>query len=93
MQESKFVVVPSEWYDNSPLVIYESFSMGKPVIATRLGGMPELIDDNINGYLFSPGDINQLTEKIRILWDNSDRWVGAHLGTILPGYESDPSVG
>ena len=41
VQESRFVVVPSEWYDNSPLVIYESFSMGKPVIASIMGGMPE----------------------------------------------------
>lgn len=58
---AKFVVVPSEWYDNSPLVIYESFSMGKPVIATRMGGMPELIEDGVNGRLFEAKDDQALT--------------------------------
>ncbi|MDZ7267413.1 MAG: glycosyltransferase family 4 protein [candidate division KSB1 bacterium] len=64
---AKFVVVPSEWYDNSPLVIYESFSMGKPVIATRLGGMPELIEDGVNGRLFDAKDHVTLTKLIQAL--------------------------
>jgi len=62
--------VPSEWYDNSPLVIYESFSMGKPVIASTLGGMPELVDDGDNGYHFPSGDVAVLQEKIRHLWED-----------------------
>jgi len=68
VQQAKFVVVPSEWYDNSPLVIYESFSMGKPVIASAMGGMPELVDDGENGFHFTPGDVEGLAEKIRTLW-------------------------
>ncbi len=64
---AKFVVVPSEWYDNSPLVIYESFSLGKPVIATRLGGMPELVTDGINGRLFDAKDDATLTQLIQTL--------------------------
>lgn len=64
---AKFVVVPSEWYDNSPLVIYESFSLGKPVIATRLGGMPELITDGLNGRLFDAKDDVTLTQLIHAL--------------------------
>lgn len=69
VQNSKFVVVPSEWYDNSPLVIYESFSMGKPVICSDLGGMPELVNDGENGFVFRAGDQAQLRERIRRLWD------------------------
>ncbi len=68
VQQAKFVVVPSEWYDNSPLVIYESFSMGKPVIASTLGGMPELVDDGENGFHFTAGEVEDLAEKMRLLW-------------------------
>ncbi|MDZ7292587.1 MAG: glycosyltransferase family 4 protein [candidate division KSB1 bacterium] len=71
VQQAKFVVVPSEWYDNSPLVIYESFSMGKPVIASTMGGMPELVDDGENGFHFAPGNTEDLADKIRRLWQNS----------------------
>jgi glycosyltransferase involved in cell wall biosynthesis len=64
VSRAKFVVVPSEWYDNSPLVIYESFAMGRPVIATNLGGMPELIEDGVNGRLFAPKDADGLSRII-----------------------------
>lgn len=66
---AKFVVVPSEWYENSPLVIYESFSMGKPVIGSRIGGIPELVDQDVNGLLFEPGHPEDLAEKIQLLWE------------------------
>ena len=73
VQQAKFVVVPSEWYDNSPLVIYESFSMGKPVIASTLGGMPELVDDGENGFHFTAGEVEDLAEKMRWLWHDRAR--------------------
>ena len=47
-----FLVIPSICYDNSPLVIYESFSTGTPVIGSDIGGIPELIKENYNGFLF-----------------------------------------
>jgi len=64
---SKFVVVPSEWYDNSPLVIYESFALGKPVIGSALGGIPELVEHENTGLLFRAGDSDMLTEAIQFL--------------------------
>lgn len=67
VSHAKFVVVPSEWYDNSPLVIYESFSMGRPVLATTLGGMPELIEDGVNGRLCAPKDAANLGDMINAL--------------------------
>lgn len=73
VQNARYVVVPSEWYDNSPLVIYEAFSMGKPVIASTLGGMPELVDHEENGLHFPPGDVDALTERIRALWADPAR--------------------
>ncbi len=72
VQEARFIVVPSEWYDNSPLVIYESMAYGKPVIAARLGGMPELIVDGKTGFLFDAGNAEQLAEKIHFLWDRPE---------------------
>jgi len=70
VQLAKFVIVPSEWYDNSPLVIYEAFSMGKPVIASSLGGMPELVEDGVEGLLVPPGDPSAMADAItRLLAD------------------------
>ena len=72
---SRFVVVPSEWYDNSPLVIYESFSMAKPVIGADMGGISELIDDGENGFLFRAGNAEELSRKIGELWNDLDKVV------------------
>lgn len=69
--KAKFVVVPSEWYDNSPLVIYESFALGTPVIGANLGGIPELVDHEINGLIFEAGNVDDLQDKIKKLTDNS----------------------
>jgi len=63
---SNFTIVPSICYENSPLVIYESFSQGTPVIGSRIGGVPELVIDGYNGYLFEPGDtlgLNKVLEN------------------------------
>jgi len=54
------VVVPSICYDNSPTVIYESFRSGTPVIGSNIGGIPELIKENYNGFLFESENIKQL---------------------------------
>lgn len=62
-----FTVVPSEWYEPFGLVVVESFAMGKPVIGADIGGIPELIDDGQNGFLFRPGDTRGLVEKIGYL--------------------------
>lgn len=65
-----FVVVPSEWYENSPFVIYEPFCMGKPVIGAEIGGIPEFIEHGKRGLLFPPGDAEQLAAAIDTLAEN-----------------------
>ncbi len=62
-----FVVVPSEWYENAPLTVLEAFACGKPVIASRLGGLPELVRDGETGLLFRPGDVDELRAAIERL--------------------------
>jgi glycosyltransferase involved in cell wall biosynthesis len=62
-----FTVVPSVWYENFPYAILESFAFGKPVIASRIGGMPELVKDGETGLLVEPGNSEELAEKISYL--------------------------
>jgi len=63
-QEIDVLVVPSIWYENAPLVIQEAFLSRTPVIASRIGGIPELLKDGENGLLFGAGDPRDLKEKM-----------------------------
>lgn len=67
------LVVPSIWLENAPLVIQEAFLARTPVIASRIGGIPELISDGINGLLFNPGDVNDLQEKMHYIINNPEK--------------------
>ena len=70
LSESTCVIVPSEGYENCPMTILEAFAAGRPVIGSRIGGIPELIDENDDGFTFDPGSSTQLSEKIRWIWNN-----------------------
>lgn len=63
------LVVPSTWYENTPLVIFEAFASGMPVIATNLGGMSEVVHHGENGFLFESGDAEGLAQQLRRLMD------------------------
>ncbi len=67
---ARFTLIPSIWYDNLPNTALESFQYSKPVIASNIGSLPELILDGVNGYLFKPGDPRELCEKIKLLDDD-----------------------
>lgn len=56
------VVVPSECYETFGLTVIESFARAKPVIASAIGGVTELIEDGETGFLFEPGNVKQLVE-------------------------------
>ncbi len=70
VRQAQFTIVPSIWHDNSPLVIYESMALGKPVIGTRMGGIPELIEEGKTGYTVARGDVDGLVRCIRLLAHN-----------------------
>lgn len=55
-----FLVMGSVWPENAPLVISEARAIGTPIIAPRIGGIPELIEDGIDGLMYPPGDINAM---------------------------------
>jgi glycosyltransferase involved in cell wall biosynthesis len=61
------LVVPSRWFEMSPLVIPEAMAHGVPVIASRIGGLPELVEDGVTGLLFSPGEAGELADRIATL--------------------------
>ena len=63
------LVLPSR-QETSPLSIAEAMAAGKPVIATRVGGIPEMVEDGKTGFLITPGDWKELAEKILILLKN-----------------------
>jgi glycosyltransferase involved in cell wall biosynthesis len=72
IQGASFIIVPSEWYENNPLTIIESYALGKPVIGARIGGIPEILKDEKTGYLFEPGDqqgLEQILQKATGLSD------------------------
>jgi len=58
------VAVPSVWLENAPVVIAEAFAAGRPVIATDLPGMSELVEHEVNGLLFSRGDVSALANAL-----------------------------
>jgi len=60
-----YTVVPSLCYENSPTVIFESLKNNTPVIASNLGGIPELIEEGKNGYLFVAGNKAELTDILK----------------------------
>ena len=65
IKKSMFVIIPSEWYENNPLSVIESLSLGKPIIGSNIGGIPELIKDGFNGFLFKSGDVENLKNSIK----------------------------
>jgi glycosyltransferase involved in cell wall biosynthesis len=67
------LVVPSLWYEGSPAIIREAFAAGVPVIASRIGGLPEMVRDGVDGLLFPPGDAAKLHNVLRVLLDDPAR--------------------
>lgn len=67
IREARAVVLPSEWYENAPMSVLESFALGTPVIGARMGGIPELVLDGETGWTFesrSTEDLSALLSRI-----------------------------
>src|SRR3989442_11255 len=70
LRGARFLVYPSECYEQCPLTILEAYACGVPVIASALGGMQELVDHGRTGILFRPGDPEDLAEKVQWAWSH-----------------------
>ncbi len=68
VRQAAATVAPSRWYENQPLAVLESFAAGVPVISTRLGGLPEIVEDGTTGWLVDlddrPGLARALEEAV-----------------------------
>jgi glycosyltransferase involved in cell wall biosynthesis len=72
MQAADCLVCPSTWREAVGLVILEAAGCGLPVLASRIGGIPESVEDGRTGFLFRPGDHHELAERLRRLCDEPD---------------------
>lgn len=70
IDNSAFVVVPSEWYENCSMVVLEAMALGKPIIGSRIGGIPEQIDEGRTGLLFEMGNVEEISKKMKLLSEN-----------------------
>lgn len=71
IKDARFVLIPSIWYDNLPNTALEAFQYSKPVIASNIGSLPELVIDGVNGYLFEPSNVKELCRKVTLLDDDT----------------------
>jgi glycosyltransferase involved in cell wall biosynthesis len=65
---SRCVVVPSEWHETFGLVVLEAYALGKPVIASRMGGIPEVVREGETGLLFEAGNVQELAGAMKRMW-------------------------
>jgi len=91
MGAHRFMVIPSEWYENNPMSLLESMSAGLPAIGSAIGGIPELVQNDYTGRLFEPFNVDSLTsaldwaqnvddEQWKNLSNNSIEYVETHMG-------------
>jgi glycosyltransferase involved in cell wall biosynthesis len=94
IRSARAVVIPSEWYENAPMSVLEAYALGKPVIAARIGGIPELLREDETGTSFESGSVEGLTDALREMISRPDsqiekmgksarRWVESEFNASL----------
>ncbi len=86
MAEVDWVIMPSIWWENAPLVIQEAFRHRRPVICTGIGGMAEAVRDGVDGLWFRTGDPAHLAQKMEEALE-PDLW-----GRLIAGIEPPESM-
>ena len=70
IKKSRCVVLPSQWYENGPYSAMEAMSFGKPLIVSNMGGLPELVENGINGFVFQ--DVDSLKDALKRMIELDD---------------------
>jgi glycosyltransferase involved in cell wall biosynthesis len=70
MKRAAFLIVPSAWEEPFGLVVAEAFACGTPALAASVGGIPEMVDDQVTGLRFAPDDPKDLAKKISWAWNH-----------------------
>lgn len=81
------LIVPSLWYENSPLVIQEAYVMGVPVLASRIGALTEKVQEGKTGLLFTPGDSHALAATLQSVIDRPEQ-----LQVLRRGIQPPPTI-
>jgi glycosyltransferase involved in cell wall biosynthesis len=68
LSRALFAVIPSEWYENFPVVALECFAAAKPIVASRMGGLPSIVSEGETGLLFTAGNATEIAEKVRYMF-------------------------
>lgn len=79
MKAATAIVLPSIWYEAFPMTVVESFAMGVPVVASKLGSLASLIDHQRTGLHFEPGDAEDLVRQMRWMREHRDRVLAIRL--------------
>jgi len=87
MKEVSVIAVPSSYKDNFPLTVQEGLAFGKPIIGSKNGGIPESVKDGVNGFLFEPGNVDQLAKIIYRISQNP-----AIIEVLKKGIRSPPRI-
>jgi len=71
LQAAAFIVMPSTWYEGLPMVLIEAFSVGTPAIVSNIGGMKEVVQEQISGMHFKVADSQDLSRQVHMLIKNT----------------------
>jgi glycosyltransferase involved in cell wall biosynthesis len=97
LADTDVLVVPSLWYENSPLVVQEAFAAGVPVLASDLGALAEKVEQGFSGWLCAPGDVDSWQEALHTAMEQAHILQGRmpkpmtieeHVETLLERYSS-----
>lgn len=75
---ARLLVVPSVWFEPFGMVAADAMALGLPVVASRIGGLPDVVDEGVTGLLFEPGNAADLAQQIGRIWE--DPALGVQLG-------------
>ncbi len=70
VSEARLLLFPSVWYEGFPMSLLDALAAGTPVVCSRIGGLPEIIEDGVTGRLFTAGDAQACARAIGELWSN-----------------------
>jgi glycosyltransferase involved in cell wall biosynthesis len=87
LETCAFVSVPSVWYENCPYSVMEALAAGRPVVASDIGGLPELVADGQNGLIVRPGDADALAAAMSSLWDDPSLLERMSAGAVVASME------
>ena len=72
LRNAMCLVLPSEWYENFPVTALEGFMAAKPVVASRMGGLPYIVEEGKSGLLFDAGQATELAQRIQYLVEHPE---------------------